>query len=143
MIFNEYPWLNESWREGEDKNCPESLAYNESIYNLTARWAILEWAKGKHAAIWDDVIDYHFRHDGEEILKTVIGWGETTFLTAVDLDVALAKYRSKGKTNTLSTPVSSASNRLTNRARPSPSPFQEALLTDFFTESALLELFQQ
>jgi hypothetical protein len=102
---------------------------------LTARWAILEWAEGKHATVWEDVVDYHFRHHGEEILNTVKGWGETTFRTAMKLDDALEKYRSKGKTSTLSPPISPASNRLTKCTSPSPSPFQEALPTDSTTES--------
>jgi hypothetical protein len=60
IILNEYPWLNEPGRENEDENHPAALAYNNWIYGLTARWAILEWAEGKHAAVWEDVVDYHF-----------------------------------------------------------------------------------
>jgi len=59
--------------------------------------------------VWEDVVDYHFRHPGEKILNTVLGWGETTSGTAMSLDDALEKYRSKGKISTLSTLVSPAS----------------------------------
>jgi hypothetical protein len=135
MIFNEYPWLNEPGRESGDKNSLESLTFNETICYMTTQLAIIDWAEGNHAAVWDDVVDYHFRHNGEEILKTVTRWGGTIFVTAMGLDVTLAKYQSKDKTDTLSTSVSPASNgTLTKPGSPVLSQIQEALPTDTIAE---------
>jgi len=73
MIFCEHPFCNEPGRENLDKT-PQSNVYNQGIRAMTARFGILNWAQGKHAAIWKDVVEQYLKQNGDEILQTVKAW---------------------------------------------------------------------
>jgi baculoviral IAP repeat-containing protein 6 len=73
MIFCEQPFCNEPGRENLGKS-PQSTMYNHGIRAMTSRVGILNWAQGKHAAVWKDVVEQYLKRRGDDILKTVQQW---------------------------------------------------------------------
>jgi ubiquitin-protein ligase len=75
MILCEEPWYNEPGREaGYSKAAGgPSEMYNRKIREHTTRFAILEWLD-RPPPLWKDVVDQHFKQNGNAILKTVEEW---------------------------------------------------------------------
>jgi hypothetical protein len=75
MILCEEPWYNEPGREAGYSNAPggPSDLYNRKIREHTVRHALLEWLD-KPPPLWQDVVDQHFKQNGNAILKTVEEW---------------------------------------------------------------------
>jgi ubiquitin-protein ligase len=78
MILCDEPWYNEPGRE-KRPDPAASMAYNRLIQCLTLRYALTNWLDIKNLAnpIWKDVIEKHFRLNGESILKSVRVWSKS------------------------------------------------------------------
>ncbi|KAI4956005.1 hypothetical protein J4E91_000215 [Alternaria rosae] len=77
MILCEEPWYNEPGREAgytRSLNGPSAM-YNRKIRDHTARTAILAWLD-EPPPLWKDVVDFHFKQQGNTILKTVEEWAK-------------------------------------------------------------------
>ncbi|KAI4950987.1 hypothetical protein J4E86_007496 [Alternaria arbusti] len=75
MILCEEPWYNEPGREAgytRSPNGPSSM-YNRKIRDHTVRTAILAWLD-EPPPLWKDVVDFHFKQQGNTILRTVEEW---------------------------------------------------------------------
>ncbi|KAF1942141.1 hypothetical protein EJ02DRAFT_403007 [Clathrospora elynae] len=76
MILCEEPWYNEPGREaGYHQGTGPSVAYNQTIREHTVRYAMLGWLD-KPSPLWQDVVDQHFKQNGDAILKTVEDWAK-------------------------------------------------------------------
>jgi ubiquitin-protein ligase len=77
MILCEEPWYNEPGREAgyTRSTTGPSAIYNRKIREYTVRAAILAWLN-EPPPLWDDVVDYHFKQQGNTILKIVEEWAK-------------------------------------------------------------------
>jgi ubiquitin-protein ligase len=75
MILCEEPWYNEPGREAGYTSSPKgpSAMYNRKIREHTIRTAILAWLNDP-SPLWKDVVDYHFKQQGNSILRTAEIW---------------------------------------------------------------------
>jgi uncharacterized membrane protein YgcG len=72
MIFCENPIHNEPGMSSLGINA-QGQQYVKALYPLTARFAILDWATNP-PALWRDEAAYHFKKNGDKILRTVEQW---------------------------------------------------------------------
>jgi uncharacterized membrane protein YgcG len=72
MIFCENPIHNEPGMSSQGINA-QGQQYVKALYPLTARFAILDWATNP-PALWRDEAAYHFKKNGDKILRTVEQW---------------------------------------------------------------------
>lgn len=77
MILCSEPWYNEPGREVRP-NPAASVDYNRSIQTLTIPHALTSWLRhGKiNDPFWKEVIEKHFRFNGQAILKSVRAWSK-------------------------------------------------------------------
>ncbi|QDS69753.1 hypothetical protein FKW77_010147 [Venturia effusa] len=75
MILCSEPWYNEPGREARP-NPAASANYNRLVQTLTIPHALTSWLRqGKiNDPVWTDVIEKHFRFNGQAILKSVRRW---------------------------------------------------------------------
>jgi hypothetical protein len=76
MIFCDDPLHNEPGLESI-KQTAHSREYVNTLYPLTAEYAMLDWATNP-PPLWRNEVAYHFKKNGDTILQTVEQWAKRT-----------------------------------------------------------------
>lgn len=78
MILCDEPWYNEPGRESQP-NPAASADYNKLIQSLTLPHALTNWLdlNNVNNPIWKDIIEKHFRFNGQSILESVRTWSKS------------------------------------------------------------------
>ncbi|KAF1958938.1 hypothetical protein CC80DRAFT_468788 [Byssothecium circinans] len=73
MIFCEDPANNIRPTTGENDVWFKNMSFNQSIHGHTIKLGMLDWMR-KPPRLWKDVVDLHFKRNGNKILQTVEKW---------------------------------------------------------------------
>ena len=73
MVFNDNPESNEPGVPARRDSLP-ARGYNEIVRYLTVRFAMLAWVESAIPALWKDVVESHFRKNGNKIVSTIEKW---------------------------------------------------------------------